>query len=96
LLSFCLGFKFQFGSPLHALHGILSPTGTKDDQDETTGIAVSEESIVVSDASPDDIMNGTGETVTSGIFRSKFQTLVKCYCLSSLQNLFICWSLCYS
>lgn len=59
------GFKFQFGSPLHALHGILSPTGTEDDQDETTGIAVSEESVVVSDASPDDIMNGTGETVTS-------------------------------
>uniref|UniRef100_A0A2N9J883 SLH domain-containing protein n=1 Tax=Fagus sylvatica TaxID=28930 RepID=A0A2N9J883_FAGSY len=59
------GFKFQFGSPLHALHVIFSPTGTKDDQDETTGIATSDESIVVSDASPDDIMNGTGETVTS-------------------------------
>lgn len=59
------GLKFQFGSPLHALHGILTPTGTKDDQKETTGIAASDESDVVSGASPDGIINGAAKTVTS-------------------------------
>ncbi|KAK4608742.1 hypothetical protein RGQ29_002224 [Quercus rubra] len=59
------GLKFQFGSPLHALHGILTPTGTKDDQNETTGIAASDESDVVSGASPDGIINGAAKTVTS-------------------------------
>lgn len=72
---------------MHALHGILTPTGTKDDQNETTGIAASDESDVVSGASPDGIINGAAKTVTSGIFRSKVLTLL----LVLLSLLFICF-----
>lgn len=73
-----------------ALHGILTPTGTKDDQNETTGIAASDESdvvTVVSGASPDGIINGAAKTVTSGMFKSKFLTLL--LVLQSL--LYICF-----
>ena len=62
---------------MHALHGILTPIGTKDNQNETMGIAASDEGDMVSGASLDGIINVAAETATSGMFRSKFLTLLQ-------------------
>ncbi|XP_062160060.1 uncharacterized protein LOC133867343 [Alnus glutinosa] len=53
------GFRFQLGSPLHTLHGILSPGGNKGDRGETTGIAATDGSTLVSDSSPENMPHAT-------------------------------------
>ncbi|XP_059454682.1 uncharacterized protein LOC132184908 [Corylus avellana] len=54
------GFRFQLGSPLHTLHGILSPGGNKGDhQGETTGIAATDASTLVSDSTPENMPHAT-------------------------------------
>jgi hypothetical protein len=53
------------GSPLHTLHGILSPGGNNGDRGETTGIAATDGSTLVSDSSPENMPHATGETDTS-------------------------------
>ncbi|KAG2665311.1 hypothetical protein I3760_15G002400 [Carya illinoinensis] len=60
------GYRFQFGSPLRALHGILNPSGTKRDRSELTSSAVSDETTEVPDASLEDILHSTGDTASSG------------------------------
>jgi hypothetical protein len=58
------------GSPLHTLHGILSPGGNKGDhQGETTGIAATDGSTLVSDSSTENIMpDATGELTYNFFF----------------------------
>lgn len=92
---FFVGYRFQFGSPLRALHGILNPSGTKRDRSELTSSAVSDETTEVPDASLEDILHSTGDTASSGKFRSKFHnTFPKYCCLSDSKNLFVCFFNC--
>ncbi|KAF8399178.1 hypothetical protein HHK36_015043 [Tetracentron sinense] len=59
------GFKFQFNTPLHALHGVLMPSDSIADQSITTDSNASVANTVVSEASPECITSTISETQAS-------------------------------
>lgn len=71
------GFRFQFSSPIHTLHGVLSWTETRDTKREREEPILADEKRMVSEAGLEHQPDATNGTVTSGTCKSNsFQMLL--------------------
>lgn len=80
------GFKFQLSSPLHALHGVLMPSGDKTTSNKTTESDVPNGDFMAAEPIPEYASNAIGETFKSDTYVEKLERVIIPLAVDSTQQ----------